>query len=148
MKLNIEQAPGIEEVEITIRCGMMDERLQDLVRQIQLYAFSVTATREGRSYVLALEDIFYFESVDEKTFVYTKTDVYECSMRLYELEQALDKGNFVRVSKSSILNTARVESVKALMGSRLEAFLENGEKVLVNRHYVPQFKAKFGLAAN
>ncbi len=145
MKLQIEQNPENAEVEITIRCGMMDERLAALVQQIQLYAFSLPASKDGRQYNLALQEVFYFESVEEKTFAYSAADVYQCEARLYELEEKLAATSFVRVGKSVILNTLAVESVRPTMGGRLEALLGNGEKVLVNRHYVPDFKKKFGL---
>lgn len=145
MKLHIEQSNEADEVEITIRCGMMDERLAALVRQIQLYTFSVPVQKENQSLTLPLEDVFYFESVDEKTFAYTADDVFTCALRLYELEQTLDKTTFIRVSKACILNTARVQSVSPLLGARLEALLDNREKVLINRHYVPAFKAQFGI---
>ena len=143
MKLNIEQNPEMREVEITIRCNIIDERLAALVRQIQLYAFSVPAEKDGRTYALAPEDIFYFESVDEKSFVCCHHEVYSCALRLYELEDKFNKTSFVRVSKSLILNSAKVQSVAPLLGGRLEALLENGEKALISRHYVPAFKAQF-----
>ena len=145
MKLHIQQSPEYQEVEITIQCGMMDERLAALVEQIQLYAFSIEAKQEGRSYMLGLEKIYYFESVEEKTFIYCKSEVYECSKRLYELESQLKSTSFIRTSKSVLLNTAQVLNVRSLLGGRLEAQLENGELALINRHYVPAFKAKFGI---
>lgn len=143
MKLNIEQGPHVQDVEITIRCNIMDERLAALVRQIQAYGFSIPAWRDGRSFSIALEDIFYFESIEEKTFMYTRQDVYDCELKLYELEEKLHTTGFCRVSKSVVLNSAKVQSVRPLLGARMEAWLENEEKVLISRHYVPAFKAKF-----
>lgn len=145
MKLHIEQDPTILETEITVRCGEMDERLSALLRQIQLYSSSLFVQKDGRSLPLPLEHVFYFESVDNNTFVYCQAEVYECDLRLYELEDQLEKTSFCRVSKSALLNTAVVDSVRPMLGGRMEAQLQNGEKILVSRHYVPDFKAKFGL---
>ncbi len=58
----------------------MDERLSALVRQIQLLQFSVAATRDGRQYSIPLEDVYYFESVEETTFLYCQNEVYECGL--------------------------------------------------------------------
>lgn len=143
MKLEIKQDPAQHETEIVIRCREIDDRLQALIRQIQVYAFSVSAHKDGRNYTLPLDSIFYFESVDDKTFAYTADNVYESAARLYELEQQLDNTPFLRVSKSCILNTNRVESVRPLLDRRMEARLENGEKLHISRHYMPAFEAEF-----
>ncbi|MDT8718011.1 LytTR family transcriptional regulator DNA-binding domain-containing protein [Clostridium sp. 19966] len=145
MKLILDQNPEYNEPEIRLCYNVMDERLVALVRQIQLYLFSITVTRDRKQYSIPLESVYYFESVDDKTFVYCKNEVYECSLRLYELEQQMEGSSCVRISKACILNTLHVESVRPLFGAKLEALLENREKVIINRHYVPTLKAKLGI---
>ncbi|WP_066686229.1 LytTR family DNA-binding domain-containing protein [Christensenella intestinihominis] len=145
MKLLIDQSPDNEEVEITIKCGLIDPGLEKLIEQIRLYSFSVTAKRDGKTFQIRLEDVYYFESVDNRTFVYTQQEVYECGMKLYELENQLAKTNFVRISKSCILSVTRLENVRALLNGKMEAELDNGEKVIVTRHYVDALKQKLGL---
>ena len=146
MKLLIDQSPDNEEVEITIKCGMIDPGLEKLIEQIRLYSFFITAKKEGRTYPISLSDIYYFESIDNRTFLYAEHEVYECGLRLYELEQQLTKTDFARVSKSCILNVRMLKSVRALLNGKMEAELENGEKVIINRHYVEKLKRKLGLA--
>lgn len=145
MKLTIEKDLPVNEVEITIRCGKMDAGLEALVRQIQLYDITIAGKKDGRNYLFTLDCIFYFESVEERTYLYLKEGVYECSKRLYELEQLLENTAFSRISRACMINTSMVESVRPLLGRRLEARLDNGERLIVNRHYVPVFKEKFGL---
>ena len=53
--------------------------------------------------------------------------------------------NFVRISKSCILNIMQLNSVRPLFHGKFEAQLKNQEKIIINRHYVPKFKEKFGL---
>ena len=77
--------------------------------------------------------------------MYTEKTVYRCKEKLYELEELLENSSFVRISKSCILNIDYLESVKAVFNGKLEALLSNGEKVIINRHYVSAFKKKFGL---
>ena len=142
MKLLIDQSPDNEEVEIIIKCGLIDTELEKLIAQIRLYSFSVSARRDGKQYNISLSDIYYFESVDNRTFVYTRDEVYQCDLQLYELEEQLTKTNFVRISKSSILNIMVLERVRALLHGKMEAELSNGEKVVINRHYVDALKKK------
>jgi DNA-binding LytR/AlgR family response regulator len=145
MKLFIEQSGEYNDTEITIKCGIVDERLESIIQQIRLSMFSVLGVKDGETRVIPLGDIFYFESIDERTFIYLQSDVYECSMRLYDLEEQLEKANFVRISKSCILNIMKLDSVRPMMNSRYEAKLENGEKLIINRHYLANFKSKFGI---
>ncbi len=145
MKLIIEQSLEHNEVEITIKCGLIDDKLQKLISQIRLYSFSITGKREGVSCILHLEDIYYFESIDDHTFVYCNKDVYECDFKLYELEEKLTNTNFTRVSKSCILNIAHVVNVRSLLNGKLEAQLCNEEKVVISRHYIRLFKEKLGM---
>ncbi|RRJ64281.1 LytTR family transcriptional regulator [Paenibacillus oralis] len=143
MKLIIDQSLEHEDVEITIKCRLIDADLEKLIAQIRLYGFSITGKKDGASYPLRPEDIYYFESIDDKTFAYCEKDVYECSLRLYELEQQFAQADFVRISKSCILNIMKLSSVRALINGRFEAKLDNGEKLIINRHYVQGFKQKF-----
>ena len=145
MKLIIDQSPDTEDVEIHIKCGLIDEELEKLISQIRLYSFSVTAKKGDKIYNLRLGDVCYFESVDNRTFIYTADAVYDCSLRLYELESQLTKTNFVRVSKSCILNLMVLKSVRALLNGRMEAELENGERLIISRHYVDSIKQKLEL---
>lgn len=143
MKLLIEQSLDCRETEIRITCGLMDERLKRLVEQIRLFSFSVLAQKDGGTIPVALEEIYYFDSVEGKTFLYLEKDVYRCDKKLYELEAQLLDTSFLRVSKNCILNTAAVRSVRAQFSGRLEATLKNGEKVLVSKHYIRAFRDKF-----
>ena len=145
MKLLIEQSDQYTDAEIVIKCGMMDDRLESIIQHIRLHMFSVAGVKDGETKIFPLGDIFYFDSTDERTFLYLENDVYECSLKLYELEEQLEKANFVRISKSCIVNIMKLDSVRSLLNSRYEARLENGEKLIISRHYLPDFKARFGI---
>lgn len=106
----------------------------------------LTAFREGGGICLVeLTEIYYFESVDDKVFAYAENDVAEVKWKLYELEERLAGGDFIRIAKSMILNLSKVKRFAPYMGGRFEALLENGEKVLISRQYVPELKKVLGL---
>ncbi len=144
MKLLIEQSLDCKETEIKITCGLMDDRLKHLIEQIKLYSFSLMAEKDGITMPVALESVYYFESVDNKTFLYMDNDVYRCDKKLYELESYLANTPFVRISKSCILNTSFIISVRVQFSGRLEALLKNNEKVIISKHYISDFRDKFG----
>ena len=148
MKFVIDKSDKYAETEIIIKCSSIDEEVEKIIGLIEKSEKSdvfLTVQAEEITKKIKFEDIFYFESVDERTFVYTEDNVYRCKEKLYELEERLKAGSFVRISKSCILNIDCLESIRASFNGKLEALLINGEKLIINRHYVPDFKRKFGL---
>jgi len=101
---------------------------------------SISCKREGEEFSIPLSDVFYIESVDKKTFVYGETEIYQTGLRLAELEKMLSHAGFVRVSKSVILNIEKLQGVKNLANSRLEAFLSNNERICVSRKYLKEIR--------
>ena len=142
MKFILEQSDEWSEVEIRVRCGQIDKPLEKLIDQIRLYGFSVIGEKDGETYSINLEHIFYFETVDNHTYVYCENNVYECKQKLYELEARLEAMNFQRISRSCILNIYKLLSIRTLLYGRMEVTLENGEKLIVNRHYAEVLRQK------
>ena len=144
MKINIDQSNTYNEVEITIKCNNIDERLEKLLSSIRLYSSTISGKKDDKIYFLKPEDVYYFDTVDEKGFIYTANEVYETSLKLYELEERFVGTSIIRVNKSTILNLMKIEYVSSLLNGRLEAVLQNGEKVIISRQYVQAFKTKLG----
>ena len=143
MKLFIEQNNTQEETEIYIKCGMIDADLQRIINEINALMFSLSVSKDGAIRRLSLNEIYYFESVDEKTFVYSKTAVYDCEYKLYEVLERMGKYSFARISKSVIVNIQKITEIKPQLNGRFEAVMDNGERLVVNRHYVNELKEKF-----
>lgn len=144
MKLIVEEDPNRrDEPEIIVRCASIDAKLRRIIEQIRLYSFALDAKQDGISRKVPLEQIFYIESVQNRTFFYLGDEVLESDLKLYELEVMLSGSSFVRISKSCILNTSAVRSVSADINGRLIVMLENGERVVVSKHYSADFRAKF-----
>ena len=144
MKINIEQSNSCTEVEITIKCSSVDESLEKLISSIRLYSSTISGKKEDNVFFLKPEDVLYFDTVDERVFIYTADNVYETSLKLYELEERFMGTSIIRVSKSTVLNLVKIKYVSPLLNGRIEAVLQNGEKVIISRQYVASFKKKLG----
>lgn len=142
MKLTIHQKADCTENEILITCKVMDTRLKKLIECIQQFTFSLEGfSKDGLSSIPA-ESIYYIESVEKRTFLYQEKQIFESKSSLIALEIQLLNTPFIRVSKSCILNTNHLQSVKALANHHLEATLKNGEKVIVSRTYIHDLREK------
>ena len=141
--MTINESNNYDDVEITINCPHMDNQLARLIKQIHQLHITLTGTREGRTYSLFMDNLYYIESIDNQTFLYEEKEVYKSDLKLYEFDQLLLDTHFIRISKNLIVNTAHIDNVRALLNGKFEASLTNNEKVIVNRHYVKAFKEKF-----
>ena len=142
MKLTIHQDLDIPETEIIINCAHMDLRIQRLIALIRQHSFSITAYQEEKEFQLPLEQIYFIDSVDGKTFLYLEKEVYFCRNTLAVLEEKLVHTSFIRISKNCIINTSFLKSVRPMYNHRLEALLENGETLVVTRNYIEALKNK------
>lgn len=126
--------------EVVIKCEKITDRIHRLKNHIELFDSNLQAKWEGDTCFVHLPDILYFESVDERTFLYTKDTVMETSYRLYELEQILSDQDFIRISKSQIMNVNLVKSLHPELNRTILATMCNGERLSVSRKYVPALK--------
>lgn len=145
MKVTILDIDPNEEEEIIIKCNSLDENLVKLLNQLKQGGRKLTVYQEKEMFFLEPEDVFYFESVDQKVFAYCQSEVYQVKSKLYELLEELLGRDFIRVSKSSILNLNKIKRLAPAFGGRYEALLKNGEKVIISRQYVNMLKEKLGV---
>ena len=146
MKININVDNRYTETEITINCTAVSEELQKVVATLRALDSKLTGVKNGQTFILDASEILYIDTVDKKTFLYAESDVYETSLRLYELEEQLSKNDFFRAGKSSIINFSKIKSLKSDIDGRIIVAMENNEKLIVSKQYASFIKNKLGRA--
>lgn len=145
MKITIETPKPGEEEEIIIRCASLDDRILKFIHSLKTEENRLTGYVEDKIVKLMPNDIFYFESVDNKVFAYTGGEVFEIRKKLYELEAEYANMDFLRISKSVIVNISRIAYIRPIFNGRFEAKLKNDEKIIISRQYVMNLKKKLGI---
>lgn len=145
VRISIENIGTHQEEEVIIRCYEVNDDIIELMNKLKTQRNILIGYDGDSIYQLNSSGVYYFESVDNKVFIYCKNQVYESKQKLYELEQICDHRKFFRASKSTIINISKISHVKPSISGRFETTMENGEKVLVSRQYVPILKSKLGL---
>ena len=88
MKITIlTKEPG-EEDEIIIKCDNLDPSIMNLLNNIKATNTKMSFFKDNKINLVEQKDIFYFESVDDNVFAYTKDDVFETKSKLYMLVRA------------------------------------------------------------
>lgn len=144
MKIRIEEDAAAQEMEITIRCRRTDDSVIRLLEMLRAGDKKLTGHLGNQTYILDAGAVLYIDTVEKRTFLYTKDAVYETPLKLYELEERLESADFFRASKSSIINFNQIQSLKPEFGGTMQVTMSNGEKLMVSRQYARIIKEKLG----
>ena len=139
MEINVVQHKE-EKVKVTIACKHINETIIKLKKHISLFDEKIQGKKEKEVVFVEISEALYFEVVDNRTFLYTKDDVVEVEAKLYELENVLSEEDFVRSSKSQMLNLNKVSSMRPELNRTIQVTMCNGEKIYISRKYAPGLK--------
>lgn len=142
MEINVKQIPDEAAEYIEIGCHKRSSRIEEIVRFVKLHQGSVEGFQDETLYQIPISEIYYIEAVDERTFLYLERDCYEARKRLYEFEALLSDRNFIRISKSVVVNLMQITAIRPALNGRFLCQLKNGENVIISRKYAPDVKKK------
>lgn len=145
MKITILDKQKDEEDEIIVKCSELDESLLDLLNSFKKGTAKLNFYQGSKIVFVDESDIYYFESVDNRVFAYTESEVYEIKLKLYELEEKYPHSDYFRANKAVLVNLDKIVSVSPAFGGRFEAILKNDCKIIISRMYVPKLKEKLGI---
>jgi len=143
MKIRIEMDSSLTEDEVVIRCGHISDDINSICRFIDNISVagdsepckSLHCSKGNTEYHISVSDVLFFETDTNGVYAHTATDAFNTKFRLYELENILPK-NFVRVSKSSIVNVDCILSIdRNIAASSLIRFGKTHKQIYVSRLY-------------
>ena len=150
MKVRIEIDSNIKEDEIIIRCKELTKSIQKIEETIQQenQIINFTFYKDNTEYYIPLNSILFFETSGNEINAHTSNEIYEVKYKLYELEEILPI-NFIRVSKSTILNVDHIFSIeKNLTASSIVQFNKTHKQVYVSRNYYKKLKERINERRN
>jgi len=144
LKIIFEEPPAGAEERIIVQCHNISPELLNMLNALKTPSSMLIGYMNSDIHRVSPSDIFYFEAVDKKTFIYCERDVYESKLKLYELEE-LAMNDFFKISKSVIVNLSKIKSLSPSLSGRVEAVLTNTERVIISRQYVSELKKALGI---
>lgn len=153
MKLNIRFAEDGEEDSITVVCrkgvdiSKIVEAVNEINNETNMKIRKIQGILDNRIYFIDAENVMYFESVDNRVFMYTFAAVYEVDKKLYELEEMLSHLDIIRINKSQVLNLRHVLCIipSLYSGGRITVELDNRERLIISRQYASEFNRRIGI---
>lgn len=145
MKITVEHTE-CEENEVILRCRELDDEMLRLLALVRAGMQKLLVWNERREMLpLNVSDVVYCETVEEKTFVYTKVAMYQTALTLAELEDRWGTLGLLRCGKSSVVNLYAIRRLRSCGAGRIEALLSTDERILISRHYAPALREKLGM---
>jgi len=143
--MNIEIREEKKELRVIIECRKADEQVFRLRTHLELFNNKLQAKTDSGICFINVKDALYFEAVDDKIFLYTEASVMEVRHRLYELEEMLSAKDFIRISKSVIVNINKIATLRPELNRTLLLAMCNGEQLVVSRSYAKAFREILGI---
>lgn len=142
MKIRVYVSSDYPEREIIIKSPLDDDELKKLVKQIKIIQNELSQINGyiGETvYSLELKNILFFETNDRNVYAHTVNNAFLIHYRLYELEEKLPD-NYLRISKSSILNLNEISSLTRSVTGNLVQFKNTYKTLYVSRRFLKDLK--------
>ncbi|WP_420544021.1 LytTR family DNA-binding domain-containing protein [Streptococcus equinus] len=139
MKITIDVDDSLEQDYITIHCKELTDDILELQKSLIGKSSSdlrISAFQDDVEHFLELRAIIFMESDGNYILIHTEKDIYRTRRKLYELEELLPR-DFIRVSRSTIVNTIRISGIKKnITGASEISFGNSNKKAYASRNYI------------
>ena len=146
MQIEIKIDGAYFEPKVIILADKVDDQINALVKRLsEENPQMIAGFRDDEVRLLAQEDMISIYASEGKVFCRTGTGTYTLRLRLYELEERLDRTRFVRISNSEIINLKKVRNFDLSLSGTICVTLSDGTATYVSRRYVSKIKKVLGL---
>ena len=145
MKASVKISPEYREAFAVIYTDKITEEVQRMLDFFSTKETPITALQNEEDIVILKPGEIYMVRVESgDTVIYGEKSRYRSRRRLYELSRQLG-GQFMQISKSTLINLSYMDSLEPGFGGTYLLKLKNGCQDYVSRTYLPAFKKYLGL---
>lgn len=149
MKVGINIDSSAEEIEVLITAQEQNRTVDALYEHIVQFdkksLETLTVYKDDIAKIVNVTDVLRIYTGNQKVYIQTQQGEYAIRYRLYELEAALDKKQFLRISNSEIVNVKKIRDIDlSIVGRICIRFIDNSQ-TYVSRRYIPKIKKSLGI---
>lgn len=146
MQVEIKIDSTCKEPKIIVVTDKMTDEVNTLIKRLSGGSTRIlSGFRNDTLEVLEPSDIFRLYASAGKVFAVTSGGEYTLRLRLYELEERLERDRFVRISNSEIINLKKVKSFDLSFSGTICVSMSDGTVTYVSRRYVSKIKQILGI---
>jgi len=135
MKLTARKDMTLDDDYVDVKYRTLTPAIHQIFQLCENTSSVLMCEKDGTTYKVDVNDVLYVEAVDRKSCVCTQDDVFTISTPLSQLEETLTEQHFIRVNNMTLVNIYKIKSLSNGLHYKLTAQLENGEDLIVSRHY-------------
>ena len=148
--IEIQIDPACSDPKVVIQTDRMTPEIDSLVHAIESSVDSanpmVTAYAGETTVLLSQREIIRVYVERRKLVVWTERGGFFARGTLAEMEAALNKRRFLRISRSEIINLFKVSHFDFSMSGTIHVHFDDGSSTWVARRYVRVIQKALGLA--
>lgn len=146
MEIEVRIDPTCQTPKIVITTDKMTDEINLLVQSLgQAYPQVIAGFSQEEVTLLEPNDILRIYAANQKVYAQTDEQAYTLRLRLYELEERLDKRFFVRISHSEIINLKKIHRLDLSASGTICVELTDQTTTYVSRRYVTKIKQALGI---
>ena len=144
MKILTETDNKYKEIELHVCSNALTDEVRAVVGELhEIYDYNIPGTDEiGNKRMIRRTEILSAYSEGQRVIVLTGDGRYAVQKKLYELENELGDTNFIRISKSEIINIRKIKSLDMSITGTIKLVLKTGYETYVSRRNVAKIKEK------
>ncbi|MBR6308393.1 MAG: LytTR family transcriptional regulator [Lachnospiraceae bacterium] len=133
-----------KEIELHVCNNEETGEVKDLVLELhELYDKRIAGVdARGNRCMLNPGEIVSVYAEGQKVMILGADGTYTVSKKLYELEEELGERNFVRISKSEIVNIKKIKNLDMSVTGTIKICMKNGYETFVSRRNVGRIKER------
>lgn len=145
MKIHLMINSELEETEIHIHAKEYNEQIEKLMKQLQnTQVMAIDGYIQQEIHMVKISDIYTIYAEGAKVFLQTDEQEFETKRKLYTFEEQFAK-DFVRVSKSALVNINKISSIQLGVIGTTQLLLDNEVSLHVSRKYLKDLKRHLGI---
>lgn len=136
---NIKEKLNENEIIINIEAGKNSEelyRILNTVQEISKRKENIIGYNNNELYIIPIKKIVVFYTNEQKCYCKTDDGNYQVKKRMYELEEILNKNEFIRISNSYIVRIDQIISFDLNYIGNIKIKLKNGDNLDVSQRRV------------
>ncbi len=142
MEVHIRVAPEREAPALILEVPILTPQMETLARRLEaLDDGTLPGFRGERAFLLETASLTCLYAQDKGVFARREDgEVFALRLRLYELEEKLDRHTFVRISHSEMVNLKKITALDLKLSGTIRISLSDGTECYASRRYVKKIK--------
>lgn len=144
MKVVFQQMSALPEPQVAVQAAALNECIAQTMRAVSrvVEAPPLTLIVNAVPVTIPLATITFVDVTGDYVTVHTTNRTYTVRHRLKTLSAQLSAPQFIRVSRSAIINLDAVDHFKNILTGNYVAVLKQGDRIPVSRRYWRQVKER------